>query len=77
MVREAGGDRCAVTGGTTVLSDWIVVQITSEPGENFHDKMSAMVEGAARKKTPNEIALEIFMIALSIVCILVILSLYS
>ena len=77
VVREAGGDRCAVTGGTTVLSDWIVVQITSEPGESFLDKMIAMVEGAARKKTPNEIALEIFLIALSIVFILVTLSLYS
>ena len=77
VIREAGGDRCAVTGGTTVLSDWIVVQITSEPGESFLDKMIAMVEGAARKKTPNEIALEIFLIALTIVFILVCLSLYG
>lgn len=60
VVREAGGDRSAVTGGTRVLSDWIVVRITSEPGQSFLDKMIAMVEGAARKKTPNEIALEIF-----------------
>ena len=77
VIREAGGDRCAVTGGTTVLSDWIVVQITSEPGESFLDKMIAMVEGAARKKTPNEIALEIFLIALTIIFILVTLSLYG
>ena len=69
VVREAGGDRSAVTGGTTVLSDWIIVKISS-------DKMIAMVEGAARKKTPNEIALEIFLVALSIVFILVTLALY-
>ncbi len=76
VVREAGGDRSAVTGGTTVLSDWIVVEISSEPGKSFLDKMIAMVEGAARKKTPNEIALEIFLVALSIVFILVTLALY-
>ena len=76
VVREAGGDRSAVTGGTTVLSDWIVVKISSEPGKSFLDKMIAMVEGAARKKTPNEIALEIFLVALSIVFILVTLALY-
>lgn len=76
VVREAGGDRSAVTGGTTVLSDWIVVKISSEPGKSFLDKMIAMVEGAARKKTPNEVALEIFLIALSIVFILVTLALY-
>lgn len=76
VVREAGGDRSAVTGGTTVLSDWIVVKISSEPGQSFLDKMIAMVEGAARKKTPNEIALEIFLVALSIVFILVTLALY-
>ena len=76
VVREAGGDRSAVTGGTTVLSDWIVVKISSEPGQSFLDKMIAMVEGAARKKTPNEIALEIFLVALSIVFILVTLGLY-
>ena len=76
VVREAGGDRSAVTGGTTVLSDWIIVKISSEPGQSFLDKMIAMVEGAARKKTPNEIALEIFLVALSIVFILVTLALY-
>lgn len=76
VVREAGGDRSAVTDGTTVLSDWIIVKISSEPGQSFLDKMIAMVEGAARKKTPNEIALEIFLVALSIVFILVTLALY-
>jgi K+-transporting ATPase ATPase B chain len=77
VIREAGGDRSAVTGGTTVLSDWIVVRVTSEVGESFLDKMIAMVEGASRKKTPNEIALQIFLIALSIIFILVTLSLYT
>lgn len=77
VIREAGGDRSAVTGGTKVLSDWIVIRITSEPGESFLDKMIAMVEGAARKKTPNEIALEIFLVALSIIFILVVMALYG
>lgn len=77
VIREAGGDRSAVTGGTTVLSDWIVVRITSEAGESFLDKMIVMVEGASRKKTPNEIALQIFLVALSIIFILVTVSLYT
>ncbi|MEG1702931.1 MAG: potassium-transporting ATPase subunit KdpB [Niameybacter sp.] len=77
VIREAGGDRSAVTGGTTVISDWIVIQITSEAGESFLDKMIAMVEGAARKKTPNEIALQIFLVALTIIFILVTGSLYT
>ena len=77
VIRESGGDRSAVTGGTTVISDWIVVQVTSEAGESFLDKMIAMVEGASRKKTPNEIALQIFLIALSIIFILVTMSLYT
>lgn len=77
VIREAGGDRSAVTGGTTVLSDWIVVQVTNETGESFLDKMIAMVEGASRRKTPNELALQIFLVALSIIFILVTLSLYS
>lgn len=77
VIREAGGDRSAVTGGTTVLSDWIVVSVTNEAGESFLDKMIAMVEGASRKKTPNEIALQIFLIALSIIFILVTMSLYT
>lgn len=70
VVREAGGDRCAVTGGTTVLSDRIVVQITSKPGETFIDRMIALVEGAERQKTPNEIALGILLIVLTIVFLL-------
>ena len=77
VIRESGGDRSAVTGGTTVLSDWIVIKVTSEAGESFMDKMIAMVEGASRKKTPNEIALQIFLVALSIIFILVTVSLYT
>lgn len=77
VIRESGGDRSAVTGGTTVLSDWIVVLVTSESGESFLDKMIAMVEGANRKKTPNELALQIFLVAISIVFLLVTLSLYT
>lgn len=77
VIREAGGDRSAVTGGTTVLSDWLVVRVTQEPGSSFMDKMIAMVEGANRKKTPNEIALQILLVALSIIFVLVTASLYS
>ena len=77
VIREAGGDRSAVTGGTTVLSDWLVVRVTQEAGQSFLDKMIAMVEGANRKKTPNEIALEILLVALSIIFVLVTASLYS
>ena len=77
VIREAGGDRSAVTGGTMVLSDQIVICVTSEAGESFLDKMISMVEGAARKKTPNEIALQIFLIALTLIFILVTLSLYA
>ena len=60
VIRESGGDRSAVTGGTTVTSDWLVVRVTCDSGESFLDKMISMVEGAARKKTPNEMALQIF-----------------
>jgi len=67
VIRESGGDFSAVTGGTRVLSDWIVVQITANPGETFLDRMIAMVESAKRQKTPNEIALTILLIALTIV----------
>ncbi|MBC8531328.1 potassium-transporting ATPase subunit KdpB [Gehongia tenuis] len=77
VIRESGGDRSAVTGGTTVLSDWIVVRVTSDAGESFLDKMIAMVEGASRKKTPNEIALQILLVALSIIFVLVTVSLYA
>ena len=61
VIRESGGDRSAVTGGTRVLSDWIVVRITAEPGASFLDRMIALVEGAERQKTPNEIALDILL----------------
>jgi len=71
VIREAGGDRSAVTGGTTVLSDWLVLRVTSEVGRSFLDKMIAMVEGAARQKTPNEIALNILLVALTVIFLLV------
>ncbi|MFT4213108.1 MAG: potassium-transporting ATPase subunit KdpB [Microbacterium sp.] len=71
VIRESGGDRSAVTGGTRVLSDRIVVRITSRPGETFVDRMIALVEGAARQKTPNEIALNILLASLSIVFVVV------
>jgi potassium-transporting ATPase ATP-binding subunit len=70
VIRESGGDRSAVTGGTRVLSDWLVVKITANPGETFLDRMIAMVEGARRQKTPNEIALDILLAALTIVFLL-------
>ncbi|ATE58208.1 K(+)-transporting ATPase subunit B [Actinosynnema pretiosum] len=75
VVRESGGDRCAVTGGTTVLSDRIVVRITSKPGETFVDRMIALVEGAQRQKTPNEIALTILLSTLTIIFLLAVLAL--
>ena len=65
VIRESGGDRSAVTGGTKVLSDWLIIKITSSPGETFLDRMIAMVEGAKRKKTPNEIALSILLAGLN------------
>jgi potassium-transporting ATPase ATP-binding subunit len=67
VIREAGGDRSAVTGGTTVLSDWLVVRITSSPGETFLDRMIGMVEGAKRQKTPNEIALNILLAGMTLI----------
>jgi K+-transporting ATPase ATPase B chain len=70
VIRESGGDRSSVTGGTRVLSDWLVVQITSQPGETFLDRMIGLVEGANRKKTPNEIALTILLASLTIVFLL-------
>ncbi len=76
VIRESGGDRSAVTGGTTVISDWIKVRITANPGETFLDRMIALVEGARRQKTPNEIALEILLAGLTIIFMLVIVSLY-
>jgi K+-transporting ATPase ATPase B chain len=71
VIRESGGDRSAVTGGTQVLSDWLVVRITANPGETFLDKMISMVEGAKRQKTPNEISLDILLAGLTIIFLLV------
>ncbi|MGO1254297.1 MAG: potassium-transporting ATPase subunit KdpB, partial [Alcaligenes aquatilis] len=71
VIRESGGDFCSVTGGTRVLSDWIVMQVTAKPGEAFLDRMIAMVEGAKRGKTPNEIALNILLVALTLIFLLV------
>src|ERR1700738_441083 len=70
VIREAGGDFSSVTGGTKVLSDWIIVRVTANPGEAFLDRMIAMVEGAKRRKTPNEIALTILLVALTLVFLL-------
>jgi K+-transporting ATPase ATPase B chain len=75
VIREAGGDRSAVTGGTRVLSDRIVVEITQEPGKSFLDRMIALVEGASRRKTPNEIALGILLAALTLIFVIVVVSL--
>jgi K+-transporting ATPase ATPase B chain len=71
VIRESGGDRSAVTGSTKVLSDWLIVRVTSEPGDSFLDRMIAMVEGAKRQKTPNEIALNILLAALTIIFLVV------
>ena len=76
VIRESGGDRSAVTGGTTVISDWIKVRITTNPGETFLDRMIALVEGAERRKTPNEIALTILLTGLTITFILVVVTLF-
>jgi K+-transporting ATPase ATPase B chain len=70
VIRESGGDRSAVTGGTRVLSDWLAVRITAEPGETFLDRMIALVEGAKRQKTPNEIALDILLAAMTLIFLL-------
>ena len=75
VIREAGGDRSAVTGGTRVLSDWIKIRITSNPGETFLDRMIALVEGAERQKTPNEIALNILLAGLTIIFLLAVVTL--
>lgn len=71
VIRESGGDRSAVTGGTTLVSDWLIVEVTAEAGDSFLDKMIAMVEGASRKKTPNEIALQILLVTLTIIFLVV------
>ena len=75
VIRESGGDRSAVTGGTTVLSDRIVVNVTQEPGKSFLDRMIALVEGAERQKTPNEIALNILLAGLTLIFMLVVVTL--
>jgi K+-transporting ATPase ATPase B chain len=75
VIREAGGDRSAVTGGTRVLSDWLKVRITSDPGDTFLDRMIALVEGASRQKTPNEIALNILLAGLTIIFLLAVITL--
>ncbi|MBS1796122.1 MAG: potassium-transporting ATPase subunit KdpB, partial [Acidobacteria bacterium] len=75
VIRESGGDRSAVTGGTRVLSDWIKVRVTSNPGETFIDRMIALVEGASRQKTPNEIALNILLAGLTIIFLLAVVTL--
>ncbi|NUQ89722.1 MAG: HAD-IC family P-type ATPase, partial [Glycomyces artemisiae] len=74
VIRESGGDRCAVMGGTKVLSDWIVVKITAEPGKSFLDRMIALVEGSERRKTPNEIALNILLSAMTIIFLLAVVT---
>lgn len=76
VVRESGGDFCSVTGGTTVVSDWLKIRITSDPGNSFLDRMIALVEGASRKKTPNEIALNTLLVSLTIIFLIVIVTLY-
>lgn len=76
VVRESGGDFCSVTGGTTVVSDWLKIRITSDPGNSFLDRMIALVEGAARQKTSNEIALNTLLVSLTIIFLIVIVTLY-
>ena len=76
VTREAGGDFSSVTGGTTVVSDWLKIRITSEPGQSFLDKMISLVEGASRQKTPNEIALNTLLVSLTIVFLIVVVTLH-
>ncbi len=76
VVRENGGDFCSVTGGTTVVSDWLKIRISSDPGNSFLDRMISLVEGASRKKTPNEIALNTLLVSLTIIFLIVIVTLY-
>ncbi len=75
VIREAGGDRSAVTGGTQVVSDWLVVRITADPGSTFLDRMIGLVEGASRRKTPNEIALDILLAGLTIIFLIAVVTL--
>ena len=76
VVRESGGDFCSVTGGTTIVSDWLKIRITSDAGNSFLNRMIALVEGASRKKTPNEIALNTLLVSLTIIFLIVIVTLY-
>ncbi len=76
VVRESGGDFCSVTGGTTLVSDWLKIRITSDPGNSFLDRMIALVEGASRKKTPNEIALNTLLVSLTIIFLIVVVTMY-
>lgn len=75
VIREAGGDRSSVTGGTTVVSDWLVIRVTAEPGRSFLDRMIALVEGAERQRTPNEIALNILLVGLTLIFLFVVVTL--
>ena len=75
VIRESGGDRSAVTGGTRVLSDWLIVRATTNPGEGFLDRMISLIEGAKRQKTPNEIALSILLSAFTIIFLVVCIAL--
>ena len=77
VIREAGGDRCAVTGGTAVLSDWIKVRITAQPGNTFIDRMIALVEGAERQKTPNELALSVLLAGLTLIFLIAVVTLWG
>ena len=77
VIREAGGDRSAVTGGTTVLSDWIKVRVTAEPGDTFIDRMIALVEGAERQKTPNELALSILLAGMTLIFLIAVVTLWG
>lgn len=76
VIRKAGGDFASVTGGTRILSDWLVIQCSVNPGETFLDRMIAMVENAQRRKTPNEVALTILLVSLTIVFLLATATLY-
>jgi K+-transporting ATPase ATPase B chain len=67
VIRESGGDRSAVTGGTVILSDWLIIRVSANPGEGFLDHMISLIEGAKRQKTPNEIALNILLVGLTAV----------
>ena len=75
VIRESGGDRCAVTGGTRVLSDWVVIKVTNEPGQSFMDRMIGLVEGANRQRTPNELALSTLLNVLTLIFLLVVMAL--